>query len=153
MLIAPTGTFEIASQTLAVWAKSKGLTPYDCLDAYETELEALAASDSVTIAEIAKNTAFIAAKKADEEYKELEIARITGGLDRETVMALAETALDDARGYWPHIYQDGLAVGNTRDQKIIWLIGQDNWSSPISTRGDRDDDGAGYCANVLANEW
>jgi len=153
MLISPTGTFEISSTTLNAWLKSKGLSPYDCLDAYGAELEALAAADAKTIAEIAENAAFIAAKKSDDLAKESEIARITGGLDRETVMALAETALDDARGYWPHIYQDGLAVGNTRDQKIIWLIGQDNWSSPISTRGDRDDDGAGYCANVLANEW
>ena len=152
MLLSPTGTFEISSTTLESWTKSKGLSPCDCLDSYESELESLAKSDPATVAEIAENDAFIASKKADEESKELEISRITGGLDRETVMALAKKALHDARGYFPLIYGDTLVVKNTSDEKIVWAIGDEKWSNPISTRGNRDDDGAGYGLNTLQNE-
>ena len=116
-------------------------------DSQELEISALAASDPATIAELAEKNAYVAAKKAADVAKEVEISRITDGLDRETVMSMAKKTLADVQGYWPEIDGDAMTLRNTRDEKIIWNAGDDGWSNPISTRGNCDDSGAGYGAN------
>jgi hypothetical protein len=147
MIISPTGT-PISQATYMAWLKQNNMSPMDRLtDSQESEINLLAASDPVTIAELAEKAACVAAKKAADVAKEVEIARITDGLDRETVMAMAKKPLADVQGYWPEINGDMMTLRNTRDQKIVWNIGDDNWSNPISTRGNRDDSGAGYGAN------
>jgi hypothetical protein len=147
MIISPTGT-PISQATYMAWLKQNGLSPMDRLtDSQESEINALAASDPVTIAELAADAAAAAAKKAADVAKELEIARITDGLDRETVMAMAKKRLADVQGYWPEINEDVMTLRNTSDEKIIWNSGDEGWSNPISTRGNLGDSGAGYGSN------
>jgi hypothetical protein len=80
-----------------------------------------------------------------EELKESAIFDITGGLDRETVMELAEAALDDARGYWPEFTDGKIIVRNTKSQYIYWGIGDDGWSTPVYIGGSIDHKPFDYC--------
>jgi len=84
-------------------------------------------------------------KKELEELKESAIFDITGGLDRETVMELAEAALDDARGYWPEFTDGKIIVRNTKSQYIYWGIGDDGWSTPVYIGGSIDHKPFDYC--------
>lgn len=147
ILIAPAGE-TIAQSTFMDWLKKNGLSPMDRLtSSQEEEVNRIAAADPVTIAAIAARAESLAKSATEDDAKESEISRITDGLDRETVMAMAMKKLRDGRGYWPAIDGDTLTVADTNDQKIVWTLGHDGWSQPISTRGNRDDDGAGYGAN------
>ena len=124
---------------------AKGLSPWDSLDKHKVELTALAESDPATKVEIAQYKARVKEKAAGDAAKEAIIADTTGGLDRETVMAMAEKILSG--GYWPEIFGDGTLAVYNGDRKIIWAPGADGWSSILCTRGTRDDAGAGYGAN------
>ena len=123
----------------------KGLSPWDNLDSYESELAAIAANDSATKAEIKADTEAAAKKAAYDAAREKVIAATTGGLDRETVMDLASKVLRG--GYWPEIFEDGTLAIYNGDQKIVWHPGADAWSAILSTQGNREDKGAGYGAN------
>jgi hypothetical protein len=113
----------------------------------EARLREFVASDPDHIEARAK-----AAAKATEAAKqaaemEATIERITGGLDRESVMAMARRKLPDARGYWPTIAGDSLIVRDTCEQMLVWGAGDDGWNGPVSTQGSAPDAGAGYGAN------
>jgi len=79
------------------------------------------------------------------QLKESIICDITDGLDRETVMELADAALPDARGYWPDFSDGKIVVRNTNDQHISWSRGDDDWSKPVYTGGSIDHKPFDFC--------
>ena len=123
----------------------KGLSPWDDLGDHEAELASIAANDPATKAEIKADAEWLAKKAADDAAKQKVIAATTGGLDRETVMALASKVLIGR--YWPEISEDGTLTIFKGDLKIVWSPGADRWSAIVSTQGSRDDTGAGYGTN------
>jgi hypothetical protein len=145
MLISPFGSFELSSITLSAWMAEKGLSPWDNIDSYESELAEIAANDPDTKAEIKAHAEWAEKKAADDAAKVKIIAATTGGLDRETVMDLASKILKG--GYWPEILKDGTLVIYKGDQKIVWSPGANGWSTILSTQGSREDAGAGYGSN------
>jgi hypothetical protein len=151
----------ICKVTLADWLTSQGQEPLarkvleegteslegkwgDIAFGDERHLRDATADEAVLIA--AQEAEAKASRAATNAPREAEIARITDGLDRETVMALASKVLVGG-GYWPTICAESLEVYNTSDQKIVWRTGDSSWSQPICTRGNRGDVGAGYGSN------
>lgn len=142
-LICPTGA-DISAKTFIAWCAANGLRVQDRLTSeQEEQVNALAASDPATIELLAAKAAAKIADTAARAAKEATIAAITGGLDRETVMALAKRLIGDS-DYWPAIDGDTLvAVG--RDNSAVWQKGADGWTK-VTRRYD-DESGAGYGMN------
>lgn len=147
MLITPADNLTISSKTYSSWLKSNGMDCYDSpSNAQILDLIEMAKTDPATLAEISEREQWLADEAAKDAAKEAEILRITG-LCRDDVMALAMTVLRDGRGHWPIIDGNRLVLGDTSDQAISWSLGESGWSKPYSTRGSREDSGAGYGMN------
>ena len=96
-----------------------------------------------TSPEVAAEREYLAAKaKAtteDDASRDALILSITGK-DRAAVMA--------GKGeYWPIITEDRLAIDLRNSTRIEWRRGDCEWGVPFCTRGNRDDEGAGFVSN------
>jgi hypothetical protein len=76
------------------------------------------------------------------KLREEEIERITGGLDRETVMGLAERLIGSSP-YWPKFEHDKISVRSYSNLFVEWELGQNGWSKPVNIYSGNSP-GSGY---------